>query len=243
MLLLRQRGADDAWRQLALAEQWLAEPTEEPPSLPIWTCRRTNERPHLDGVLDEPFWRGVRPAVLEFEQQDGMLPSHSIFSAERQTDRTEIRLAYDKEFLFLAAEVHAPSAIRTAPHADDNATGARRRDEDLAGCDRIALAIDLDRDLTTYYELTIDNRGRAHEAAWHDARWNPKWYIAHAQGEADWTIEAAVPLAELAAAPPVPRDVWCIAARRIDSDGRAASWHGPATAEPSAASFGLLTFE
>jgi hypothetical protein len=120
---------------------------------------------------------------------------------------------------------------------------ARRRDEDLSGCDRIALAIDLDRDLTTYYELTIDEAGRAHEAAWHDARWNPKWYIAHANDKTGWTIEAAIPLAELSATPPIPRDVWCIAASRIDSRGRVTPWHGPATADTPPASFGLLFFE
>jgi hypothetical protein len=223
MLLLRQRGAADAWQQLAETERWLADPQNEPPTLPIWTCKRTSERPHLDGHLDEAFWQSVRPIVAGAEEPR----------------RTELRLAYDHEFLYLASHAPQPQTAR----GDESYVTPRERDEDLAGHDRVHLAIDLDRDLTTYYELTLDHRGHVHEQAWHDPRWNPQWYVAHHGSETGWTIEAAIPLAELTSTPPQPRDVWCITAAHVAADGRTTAWHGPATPNPSPASFGLLIFD
>lgn len=239
MLLLRQRGAADAWQELAEAERWLANPTEQPPVLPIWTCHRTTQRPHLDGVLDEPFWQSARPARLA--------------RADRAAGReplASLRLAYDGEFLYLGVRcdgVKEAEAIGPAePQADTSAarpSGPRHRDEDLAGSAHVRLALDLDRDLTTFYELAADCRGRVREEGWRDSRWNPTWYVAHASDGQTWTIEAAIPLAELTDTPPEPRDVWCVGACHVSADGATTPWHGPAQPSATAASWGLLIFD
>ncbi|MEX0613786.1 MAG: YCF48-related protein, partial [Pirellulales bacterium] len=55
-LTLRQLPADNPWRQAAETEEWLAKPTEIPPPKPIAAERRADDRPNLDGKLDERFW-------------------------------------------------------------------------------------------------------------------------------------------------------------------------------------------
>ena len=56
-LSLRQLPESNAWRRCAASEEWLANPGDIPPPKPLATCRRTTARPHLDGRLDEPFWK------------------------------------------------------------------------------------------------------------------------------------------------------------------------------------------
>ena len=63
--------------------------------------------------------------------------------------------------------------------------------------DRVAVRLDVDRDYTTAFELAVDHRGWTHDACWNDATWNPTWFVAAAADESTWTVEAAIPLAEL----------------------------------------------
>src|SRR5439155_19675391 len=52
-LSLRQLPESNPWRQCAATEEWLEKPGDAPPPKKLATCRRTNERAHLDGRLNE----------------------------------------------------------------------------------------------------------------------------------------------------------------------------------------------
>ncbi len=53
----------EEWRRAALAERWLAEPNRVA-NKPVATVRATTERPHLDGVIDDPCWTSATPLLL-----------------------------------------------------------------------------------------------------------------------------------------------------------------------------------
>ena len=107
----------------------------------------------------------------------------------------------------------------------------------------MTVRIDTDRDYNTAFELTVDNRGWTHDACWGDATWNPTWYVASATDDTSWTIEAAIPLAEIVDKPPTSRNVWAVAARRTIPRVGYETWSGQPTSDDSPAQFGLLIFQ
>jgi hypothetical protein len=120
----------------------------------------------------------------------------------------------------------------------------RPRDADLARHDRMTLRFDTDRDYTTAFELAVDHRGWTYDACWGDATWNPTWFVAAGGDDASWTAEVAIPLAELAAAPPAAKHVWALAIERTLPSGAQESWAGPIDADgDSPDRFGLMIFE
>ncbi len=242
-LSLGDRPASDPWRRCAETEQWLAQPNDQPPPKVIAACRRTFERPHLDGKLDEPFWTNADRMPLRGDSDVG----RTILSADetdatnkivRPTDSGEVRLGYDEVFLYIA--VQCPKAISVDYQGDDS---PRPRDADLTQRDRVALRLDLDRDFTTAYQLTVDHRGWTHESCWDDVAWNPNWYVAVANDETSWMVEAAVPLAQLTSRLPSPKHVWAVSLRRTIPRIGSATWSGGAAAGDSPDQFGFLIFE
>jgi hypothetical protein len=242
-LTLGQLPASDPWRRCAETEKWLAQPGEMPPPKVLAACRRTINRPNLDGQLDEPFWdaadrmqlRGGFDAAWKTVSADGNEPKNSI---DDSTDAAEVRLAYDDAFFYIA--VQCPKVVSVEYQPDSS---PRPRNAELTQHDRVTLRLDLDRDFTTAFELTVDNRGWTHEACWGDATWDPSWYVAAASDEASWTVEAAVPHAELTAHAPATRDVWAVAARRAIPRFGYESWSGIAADPDSPEQFGMLIFE
>jgi len=242
-LSLGNRPASDPWRRCAETEAWLAQPNDQPPPKLIAACRRTFEPPHLDGQLDEPFWKTADRMLLRGEEElervtGAPVNQDAADSVDNTKSSGEVRLSYDDAFLYIA--VQCPKAIAVDYQPDNT---PRQRDADLTYRDRVALRFDLDRDFTTAFQLTVDHRGWTHESCWDDKAWNPNWYVAAASDENHWTVEAAVPLAELTAKLPSPKQVWGVAARRTIPRLGSASWSGGAAGGDSPDQFGFLIFE
>ncbi len=228
-LTLGRLPESDPWHACAQTERWLTEPDELPPTKRLGNCRRTSERPRLDGRLDEPRWQTA----------DVLRLGPPLPSGEGRGEGAEVRLAYDEEYLYLAVTCPKAEGVRYEPDSRP-----RPHDADLARHDRVALRLDVDRDYTTYYELVVDDRGWTREACCGDATWDPNWYVAAASDGASWTVEAAVPLVELVDGPPDARHVWAVAVRRTVPGVGRESWAGDAaTSDDSPAQFGLLIFE
>jgi photosystem II stability/assembly factor-like uncharacterized protein len=214
---------DDAWTTCASSELWLRQPTRRSPKATL-ECRRTSQRPRLDGRLDDETWKACLPASLTSSDVNATWPA-------------AVMLAYDEEFLFVAA------SCRKAPGADYPAAQPRRsRDPDLRDRDRVELLLDIDRDYATYYRLTVDHRGWAADACAGVATWNPQWYIAAAEDESSWTFEAALPWKELCEHPPTEQTVWAIGLQRVVPGAGFQSWSQPAEPDVLPAGFGLLFF-
>lgn len=190
-------------------------------------CRRVMQRPLLDGDLTDPCWQAARPMPLTAED-----------AASDADHQAVVLLAYDREFLYVAANV--PRVPRTP--TDPPRHAGRAHDADLSPFDRISLFLDLDRDYQTYYGFHVDQRGWTAERCWNDERWNPTWYVAAAADEQSWRIEAAIPLEELG---PVPRPgtIWGVSVLRTIPAVGIQSWTHPASPRPGPESFGRLKFE
>ena len=234
---MKQTRPRDAWWASAVSELWLAEPSDELPLL-RHNCARVGERPYLDGHLDDAVWSAAAPLELTDPR------------AESDGPPARVWLCHDAEFLYLAAV-----CPRDALPADVATEGPRPRDADLAGHDRVIVHLDVDRDRATWYTLAVDERGWTAESCWHDANWNPTWFVARAADERQWTIEAAIPLAELidpaaathaapqhAAAARSPR-AWAIGIERRIPERGLQRWSATGTPRTVPEDFGLLIFE
>jgi hypothetical protein len=213
------------WGRCAQAELWLSHGRGLPPK-PVYTCRSVLARPYLDGQLDDDTWQQAEHIVLASAQHDdNAWPAAAM-------------LTRDDEFLYLAV------SCRKAPGGQYPATaGPRPRDPDLTEHDRVDVLLDLDRDYASYYRLTVDHRGWTGEACLGNVHWNPTWYVACDTTEQDWTIEAAIPLVELAEQRPQPKDVWALGVQRIVPGVGIQAFTQPASVEPRGEGFALLIFQ
>ena len=224
-MILARSTRHDAWWMCARSEQWLAEPKGVPPK-PILNCALAVQKPLLDGRLDDPVWQRAKPAEL-----------HSPHGDDADTP-AEVMLAHDDEFLYLAVRCRK-AADAQYPTTD----GPRPRDGDLAKHDRVDLFIDLDRDYTTYYRLSVDHRGWTGEGCWGDSSWNPTWFVAAATEDDDWSAEAAIPLEQLTGRFPNSRAVWAVGIQRTIPGVGFQSWNTPASTSVQPEGFGYLAFE
>lgn len=215
----------DAWADCARGESWLRQPRDQPPK-PMATCVTATAKPRLDGRFNDEIWQKAEPLRL-----------HSLNPHAPGPDST-VMLARDAEYLYLAIRCQKARGA-DYPVAD----AARTRDPDLSRRDRVDIYLDLDRDYSTYYKLSVDHRGWAGDTFWGITDWNPKWYIASTATDAMWTVEAAIPLAELTATPPTRREVWAIGLQRTIPNVAFQSWSRPAAVEARPEGFGYLSFD
>jgi photosystem II stability/assembly factor-like uncharacterized protein len=217
---------DDEWSRCADAEAWLTRPGSKPPDKPIARTAAATEKPRLDGRLDDAIWQNARPLELSSPlHDDGGWPG-------------AVLIAHDAEYLYLAA------SCRKAPGAEYAAASAtRERDADLDSHDRVDVLIDIDRDWATWYRLSIDYRGWTGESCLGDASWNPEWFVASADDEHSWTVEAAIPLAELDSPGSVQGATWAVGVQRTVPGVGFQSWSHPAGVKIRPEGFGLLVFE
>lgn len=224
-LALRHGQTDEAWVACAAGERWLADPKGRPPK-PITHCRRAESKPRLDGSLDEPIWTQPEPAEL-----------HS--ALEDDTDWHAVaRFAYDDEFLYLAARCRRATGAKY-----EASSHPRPRDSDLSEHDRIDFCLDLDRDGVTYYRLSVDHRGWTSEECWGDRTWDPQWFVAAADDDEFWTVEAAIPLAELTGQLPASRSAWSVGVQRVVPGVGFQSWTKPAAIHIRPEGCGYLLFD
>ena len=57
------------WQAAALAEQWLQSKRDDEPPMTTVVCRRTDDRPHLDGQLDDSLWQADKPVQFSYDDQ------------------------------------------------------------------------------------------------------------------------------------------------------------------------------
>lgn len=239
------QNSDPAWQLAARAELWTVGAAQESPK-PVLQCRKADDPPVLDGLLSDACWQLASEIQLTSGSPDLESADPQFIGAARiggsgrnaaaAREGAIAMLAYDAEYLYFAASMPRSAQLDTAPvvHA------GRTHDADLRDFDRISLLLDIDRDYATYYQFEIDSRGQTREACWNDQSWNPKWYVANDADTRRWTIEAAIPLDELAPRSPVRGQFWGIGIVRTMPTLGTESWTHPAGAVPRPATFGLL---
>jgi hypothetical protein len=221
----KSRQVDGPWREAAAAELWLSNHSGPPPR-PLAVCRRTEDRPYLDGKFDDPCWKDVKPLVLQ----------NAVGDTTKEYP-TEAWLSYDQQFLYIALRCRHPAEQHVAP------VKGRTRDADLRAFDRVSILLDLDRDYSTYFRLEIDQRGCVCEDCWGDRSWNPKWFVAVHSDKDGWQIEAAIPMLELTGDQVTAGTVWACNLVRILPGRGVQGWSLPADVDPRPEGMGLLLFQ
>jgi photosystem II stability/assembly factor-like uncharacterized protein len=192
-------------------------------------CQAVSTKPKLDGRLDEAFWQSARSASLRESEEPG---------EPLETLETLVAIAHDAEFLYLAISCQRASGI---DYPCENRV--RSRDADLRANDRVEVLLDIDRDFATYYRFAVDHRGWTSESCFGDTKWNPSWYVAASGDESHWTIEAAIPLAELCDEAPPEKSYWAIGLQRVVPGVQLQSWTPHADLDIRSEAFGLLQWE
>lgn len=223
--LAASRSSGD-WALCARAELFIGNKNKDVCPKSNFVCKAVATKPKLDGRLDDEIWPAARPISLR-EGDSGGEPLESI-----------VALTHDDEFLYLAISCQR---LAGAGYAADERV--RTRDADLQGNDRVELLLDVDRDYATYYRLAVDYRGWTRETCLGDPSWDPTWYVAAAGDETHWTIEAAIPLAELAGDKTLKKAYWAVGLQRVLPGGKLQSWTPDAELDIRPEGFGLMQIE
>lgn len=215
------RQPPGSWYDVAATELWLSQPIGAAPR-PVLHARRVATPSKRVGRLDEAVWKEI--------------PATRFRVAAGQAATTEVRMAYDDQYLYLAVNCQSATAAQ-APVKN------RQRDEDLSSYDRISLMLDLDRDYTSYFHFEFDQRGCLTEDCSGDKTWNPKWFVEVQPTKNGWSAEVAIPLVELTGKASLTGEVWACNVSRITPGVGIQAASLPAGVKPRCEGMGLLKFE
>jgi hypothetical protein len=142
----------------------------------------------FDGLSDEPAWQEVQPLPMVTLTPTGGLPP---------SERTEIRIAHDGQFLYVAARMYDsdPNGIR--------ATSLRRNDNSLTN-DWLVLSLDTFRDRETTSGFGVTPSGVRTDVIFPDDGqsmpnfdWSTFWDAEVRRTEEGWFVEMRIPFSSL----------------------------------------------
>ncbi|MEM6455617.1 MAG: DUF5916 domain-containing protein, partial [Acidobacteriota bacterium] len=155
---------------------------DPPAQAPREAATRAEAAPTIDGRLDEPLWQRIVP-ITGFVQRE---PNQG----EEGSFRTEVRIAYDADALYVAARCEQPR--------DTVRVQNLRRDFDVGQNDSIAIAIDgfLDQRNAVVFQVTPKGNQRDLEvldATTVNVDWNVRWRARTTIDDDGWQAEIAIP--------------------------------------------------
>jgi hypothetical protein len=141
----------------------------------------------LDGFSDEPAWQEIEPFKLVMHQ-----PSFG----EEPTERTEVRVAHDGQYLYLAGRMYDsdPAGIR--------GTSLRRDDGSMTN-DWIVINLDTFNDRENTAVIGVSPAGVRTDMAYNDTRrsynfdWNTFWDAEVRRTDEGWFVEMRIPFSSL----------------------------------------------
>ncbi|MFH1744153.1 MAG: carbohydrate-binding family 9-like protein [bacterium] len=218
-------------------------PAEE--TLPRYVCQWTDSAIVVDGILDDPAWKSA-PIVTFRDATDGS-PANK---------RTEARILYNDKMIFFAYHC-----------IDDKITSVMtNRDDEIFNEEVVEVFISPTGDLRYYYEfevnplgtlldLTVKNDFSSEKGSVGmsgDFSWDAKGIQWAAKQEktgdqvTGWSVEIAIPFADLERSTPKPGEVWRMNLYRIDRDPDEYTAWSPTMQKPAAFHhpqyFGFLEF-
>ena len=143
--------------------------------------------PRIDGRLDDAAWTLSEPAT-DFRQR-------SPRDGDPASQRTEVRIVYDNEAVYIGARMFDSEPGRIAAQLG-------RRD-DLGASDFFAVAFDSYHDHLTSFVFYVNPLGvkmdfvASGDFAFGDTGWDPVWEVATQRDSLGWTAEFRIPLSQL----------------------------------------------
>jgi len=153
----------------------------------VVTAVRTTTPPRVDGVPDEPEWRGALPAT-DFIQRD---PDEG----QPASEKSEIRVLYDADAIYFGC-------VFTDSKPDEINSPFTRRDNEIES-DWASIRIDSYHDHQTAFEFTFNPAGvkvdilQFDDGNNEDVSWDPVWFVETKLTSTGWTAEVKIPFSVL----------------------------------------------
>jgi hypothetical protein len=170
---------------LACAAAPVAAQQAAAPDPPQAAATRTTQPIRVDGSLDDAAWAAATP-ITEFRQLD---PAEG----EPATERTEVRVLYDDQALYIGARMHDRQAVRSR---------LGRRDMGMSASDWLTVILDSNHDHRTAVGFEINPAGvrrdqtRAGDGS-EDDSWDPVWEAETSVSDSGWTAEMRIPFSQM----------------------------------------------
>lgn len=197
---------------LLTAGSAIAAPRPEPTPAPPVEAARTSDPIRVDGRLDDEAWALAEPfsAFLQRDPEEG----------EPATERTELRLVYDADALYVGARLFDREPARIERRLS-------RRDA-WAEADRFSIFLDPRGDRRTGVRFQVTAAGVQRDEiifndTWTDASWDALWQSEVGHDEEGWTVELRIPFSELRFLPGRSRS-WGVNASRVIQRKNEVSW-------------------
>ncbi|HEX5971329.1 MAG TPA: DUF5916 domain-containing protein [Gemmatimonadaceae bacterium] len=152
--------------------------------LPVTRAVRIDTTIQLDGRLDESAWRSapVTPILTQIDPLEGQPASQ----------RTEVRVLYDDEALYVGARLYDTGPITAR---------LGRRDMRLGDSDWFGVMLDSYHDHRTAFGFDVNPAGVQRDEVktieHDDNSWNAVWRVATSVDSAGWTAEYRIPFSQL----------------------------------------------
>ena len=148
----------------------------------------TTEPPTIDGLLDEALWQRIEPAT-------GFIQSDPI-EGQAATEQTEVRVAFDKDFLYIAARCldSDPSGV---------IVNEIRKDFVPREQDAFEVLLDTFLDRRNGFVFSTNAAGArsdtqiANEGRDVNTNWDAVWWVAGARTAEGWSAEFKIPFKTL----------------------------------------------
>jgi hypothetical protein len=151
-----------------------------------FAATRVSRAPVIDGRLDDEAWQDVE-AAASFTQQD---PDEG----QPATERTELRIAYDDEAVYIGARMYDGEPLLIARRLSSR--------DDESDADSLDVYLDPMHDHQTGAGFQISAAGVQRDAilyndSWDDSNWDSVWQSAVTVDGEGWTAELRIPLSQL----------------------------------------------
>lgn len=160
---------------------------------PTLAALRAASAPRIDGRLDDAVWQTATP-VTDFHV---VRPDY----ARESRHTTRVRLLYDEEYLYVAAEMRLPQG-RGAIRVRD-----LRREFDFSENENFSVTIGPLGDRRTAYQFSATPYGAQRDVQAFDGgdkeneNWDALWHVRTEVTDSAWTAEFALPWATMRYAP------------------------------------------
>lgn len=171
------------------------QPSSPEPGKRAAVVTSTTDAITVDGVLDEPIWRAA-PTIGDLTQRqpdEGQPP----------TQRTDVTLLYDRDYLYVGVVAHdgEPQRVIGTQMA---------RDASLMADDRVEILLDTFRDQRSAFYFATNPSGALVDGlvanGQLNADWDAIWDVRTTRTDQGWTAEFAIPFKSLSF--PSARTVW-----------------------------------